>query len=292
MLVSKDVTLTYTNSRGLSMTLAMNSPYDLHRCEDNLENEMISESLGFDHGEELVSSSLTPRRIEITGRLNTIRFRREMKHEMERVFNPTLKGTLTYHNAANGRAFTINCMPESLPDIPFRNSGGVYFVINLIAHYPFWFGNSVIEHISLINKRGVFPLVIPEDDGFIFGYRADTLQTTFENLGDATAGATFILKADGGTVTSPSITHVESGRQIRLNYFMQDGDEIRVISMPTRVAIIINGYKNGMSFLDFNPDGNFFMLDFGMNTIAYNADENVMNLSVSVFYDPVYLGVR
>jgi len=273
------------------MNLAMYAPYDLHSCNDTyLENDMISERLGSDHGEELISSSLGLRYIEITGRFNRVTLRREMRREMERVFNPTLEGTLRYHNAANGSVRTITCKLAALPEISFRGTG-VFFTINLVCHYPFYKGISVTEHISLINKRGYFPLVIPEDTGFVFGYRSDTLQTTFENLGDVAAGATYVLIADGGTVTNPRITHLESGRTVRINYPMQNGDVIRVISVPNEAAIFINGSINGMPYLEFNPDGNFFMLDFGMNTIAYDADENATNLSVSVFYDPVYLGV-
>lgn len=284
--------MTYTNSRGLSLNLAPYAPYDLFGCDDDyLDNEIISEPLGFDHGEEFISNILSPRRIEITGRLNTVTFRREMRREMQRIFNPTLKGTLAYHNAANDMVYTIECIPSSLSAVAFERTG-VYFTINLICLYPFYRGSSVIEHISLINKRGYFPLVFPEDEGFIFGYRADTLQTTFENLGDAAAGATYVLTADGGTVTNPSMTHLESGRTVKINYPMQDGDIIKVISMPAFAGIRINDNINGMQHLEFNPKGNFFILDFGLNTIAYDADENATNLSVSVFYDPVYLGVQ
>lgn len=295
MLVSKDTILIYRNERGLSLTLAPFTDFFLEGCLETVDNSINSQKLRYLDGEYFDNSTLDPRHIEITGFFNTVTNRREMDRTLKRVFNMSLEGELSYRRRnSSSNVFTINCRLEKLPEIEF-NEGSVNFIVNLKCFNPYWQGKPTTENISMINKLGRFPLVIPKGEKFVFGYRAQTLKTTFDNIGDTKTGAVYTLRADGGTVMNPSITHENSGYTLKIFYTLQNNEKIVVTSTPEYVGIII--YKadgttlNGMPLLSDETKRQFFMLEFGENTISYNADNNVTNLSVSAAYTPLYLEV-
>ena len=294
MLVSKETILTYENEHGLSLSLAPLTDFFLVSCEETIDNSLNSQKLRYLDGENFDNSTLDPRHIEITGFFNTTTNRREMDRTLKRIFNMGLEGKLTYTRTSGDIDFNIMCRVEELPEVVFRENR-VEFTINLVCFNPYWRAAPVTESISTINKLGKFPLVIPIGEKFVFGYRAQTFRTTFDNAGDAQAGAVYSLKAVGGTVTNPSITHENSMNTLKIFQTLQDGEGIEVTSFPDYVGIIINkrdGSRiNGMPFLTDETKRRFFMLDFGKNTISYSADVNTSNLNVSAAYTPLYLEV-
>ena len=57
-----------------------------------------------------------------------------------------------------------------------------------------------------------------------------------------------------------------------------------------RVESCLNGITtNAFNYIDFNST--FLQLDIGDNLFRYNADLNIDNLEVSIYYMPQYLGV-
>jgi hypothetical protein len=215
-----------------------------------------------------------------------------------RVFNVGCGGTLTYRRSGSNITdeYSIDCRLESVPEVTFNDSRNIVeFTINLKCFNPYWRGKPVVEDISMIRKLGHFPLVIPAGKKFVFGYRAQTLKTTFDNIGDAVAGAVYTLKAEGGTVTNPSIKHENSVQTLKTFHTLQNGENIIITSQPDFRGIVINkldGTKlNGMQMLTDATKRRFFMIDFGENTISFNADANVTNFSVSAAYTPLYLEV-
>jgi hypothetical protein len=289
MLISKDVKLIYSNSRGLGIDLTPLSDYCLVECSEELENTINSDKQGNLDGETFISSSLASRHLEISGVLNVAAGAAHMKRQIERVFNVTLPGVLTYINHATRVTRRIACYVEALPDVSL-NGLSVSFVIQLQALKPFWIGAGMAGVISTINKAFRFPIVIPPEK-VVFGYRLNVLENIINNVGDAASGVTFQLRAINGTVKNPSVIHKDSGYSIKVFYDMEMGDVIEIISNPDKASVIINQTEDGMKYLTDENARHFFTLFVGENTVGYNADENVANLEVAYKTEDMYLGV-
>ena len=286
MIVSRSTRVRYVNEAGVSIELAPFSQYFLLLCDETVPNVINAEKLSFLHGEQFVSASLGAKDIYIHGYIIDPDWRR-MKRTIEQAFNATISGTLYYANS--GAEYRIDCMLDKAPEFTFTGKR-LEFTVSLRCLFPFWRGRAVTEWVSTIVKMGHFPLVIPPE-GFVFGYRADTLQSTFENRGDAATEIVVTVCADGGSVKNPSIKHVETGDEVKVFYTLNDGEYITFISRHDYNDVLINGVTSGMKYLTDETKQEFFLLEFGMNTIAYNADANASNMAVSVDYEPLYLGV-
>lgn len=289
MLISKDVSLKYANSRGMDMTLTPLTGYFLVECKESMENNINSDDQGNLDGETFISQNLAPRHLVISGFLNTYDSGEIMKRRMERVFNMTLPGVLTYTNNTTGITRTLNCYVESFPSIRLDGRSLTY-EIDLEALKPLWMGPGISGYISTIEKMGHFPLIIPTPDKFVFGYRLPQLQHVINNVGDVAAGVNFRITAMG-EVENPSITHLDSGSTIKIFYTMQKDEYIDIYSLPDRADVIINGTENGMKYLTDETQRQFFTLPIGNNTLSYNADLNVANLEIFFDCTDLYLGV-
>ena len=286
MTVSKNTRLKYINEAGVSIELAMFSQYFLLSCDESMPNDINAVKLSYLHGEQFVSASLGVRDIEIQGYIVGTDWRR-MRRMIEQAFNATIPGTLCY--SMYGVEYRIDCMLDRTPEIIFTGRRHE-FTINLKCLFPFWRGPAQTEWLSTITKMGYFPLVIPED-GFVFGYRTDILQSTFDNKGDAATEIVVTVRADGGSVKNPSVRHAGTGDEVKVFYTLNDGEYLTIISRHNYNGVYINGVTPGNKYLLDETKQDFFLLDFGTNTIAYSADENAINMTVSVDYEPLYLGV-
>lgn len=289
MLVSTDMSLTWENSRGGKMILAPETDYYLAECTDSLENTINSDKQGNLDGETFISSSLGIRHFALKGFFNTASGGADMKRMIERTFNATLPGTLTYYNTRTQTTRKIECRLESLPEVKL-DGGNLTFSIELAALKPLWSGGGMSGTISTINKLGHFPIIIPPEK-FVFGYRMNVFENIIDNIGDVECGVTFRLTASLGTVTNPSIKHNDSGACIKIMYDMQMGDYFDVVCFPDRAQITLNGATDVMQYLTDETRRQFFTLYVGRNVIGYDADVNVGNLDVSYQSTDLYLGV-
>ena len=94
-----------------------------------------------------------------------------------------------------------------------------------------------------------------------------------------------------GTVTNPSITHLDSGSVIKIVYKLQMGEYLDVICQPDRAQVVLNGTADATMYQTDAARRKFFTLFVGQNKIGYAADENVANLDVSFQSTDLYLGV-
>ncbi len=122
MLVSRETVLTYTNDRGLSMSLAPLTNFFLLTCKETLTNDIQSQKLRALDGEHFDGSTLGTRHIEITGYFKAIGNRREMERTLTRTFNINTSGELTHRRTGTDRSFAIGCRLEQLPDVEFDGS--------------------------------------------------------------------------------------------------------------------------------------------------------------------------
>jgi hypothetical protein len=271
------------------MDLTPLADYCLVECSEELENTINSDKQGNLNGETFISSSLAVRHLEISGVFNAAIGGEKMKRQIERVFNVTLPGVLTYFNRASRIKRRIECYVEGLPEVGLDGLN-VTFVIQLRALKPFWIGAGMAGVISTINKAFHFPIIIPPEK-VVFGYRRNVLENIINNVGDAASGVTFHLRAINGTVKNPSVIHKDSGYSVKVSYEMDMGDVIEIVSWPDKASVIINGAEDGMKYLTDEGARHFFTLFVGENLVGYNADENVANLEVTYKSEDLYLGV-
>ena len=288
MIVTRcDTLLTYTNERGLSISMAPLTEYWLEKCQEDLKNNIFSEAQTGLDGKIFVTDNLDERYITLSGFFDSADWK-SMQRTMERTFNPTLGGTLTYQNLFTGITRTIECRVMAVPSV-YWSSGDARFDIQLVCNDPFWRGQERTEVIALLTKAFHFPVAIPAE-GMYFGLRRRTLQTIFENVGDVSSGFRILFKATAtGTVINPLVRNELTGEFIQINYTMQPDDTIEVINFPQIKRIIINKTVNGFRYL--HPSTTFFEMPVGENVFGYGADENTTNLNVTIFYIPFYLGV-
>jgi len=118
-----------------------------------------------------------------------------------------------------------------------------------------------------------------------------SLESVFDNVGDAETGFRVVFRARGGTVSGPVIENKNTGEAVRMrpDFVMQPGDMMEALIYPNLVRVLINGATDGFAYLDTQSD--FFRLPPGHNHLAYNAAENVSNLDVAVMYVPRFLTV-
>lgn len=166
------------------------------------------------------------------------------------------------------------------------------FTVDLICPNPFW--NDIIEskiNIALWKGKFRFPLIIPKDIGIIVGLREPSLIVNVNNTGDVEAGMIIEFKALG-TVNKPSLLNVNTGEYIKINKSMESGEIIKINTNVGNKKIIslLNGIEtNILNYLDLNST--FLKLAVGDNLFRYDAEENLSNLEVSIYYNPCYLGV-
>lgn len=286
MLITRSTRVIYRNEVGGEIEFSPFSAYFLERLEEETKNNIITNKTNSIHGENVISSSLESRYITLSGIIEKNSATINVSNYLIKTINPTIKGKLIWRNENETKE--IEVVPEEIPIVE-ENGGLIRFSINLVANNPFWKNAEKIEYLALFKPMLTFPLIIDKDEGMIFSIKDSVLETEFNNQGDVESGVRVIFKARGGTVQNPKITNDLTGEFIKLNYAMEKGDSIEVISYPEKKKVTVNGIENGFRYLDI--DSNFFNLLVGKNKLSYIADENTINLDVVVYYTPRYLGV-
>jgi len=292
MFVTCTAELMYENERGMGAKLAPFSLFWLQSCKEDTENIINSEPQSGIDGEIPISMRLSVRHMALSGFIDDVPNMEYHKSTLERVFNPTLSGRLTYRNVATAETLSLDVKVDAIPEIVWSDKQA-RFDIELTALNPYWIGQEVREQIALLSKLFKFPLRIPSkaQGGFVFGRRRLTLDSIFENVGDVATGFRAVFRARGGTVAGPMIENKNTGAFVRMrpDLVLQPGDMLEMAIFPNIKRIVLNGSVNAFAWMDTSSD--FFTLPTGTNHLAYSAAENVSNLDVVVYYVPRFLGV-
>ena len=141
-----------------------------------------------------------------------------------------------------------------------------------------------------------FPLIISKTPtppgGMIFGLRQPSLIVNVVNNGAVDVGMKIVFKASG-TLENPSLIDVNTQKFFKLNKTMVAGEEITVDTIVGEKKI--QGYLNGVTSNYFkyrDLDSEWLQLKVGDNLFRYNADTNVGDLEVYIYYNNKYLEVQ
>lgn len=160
------------------------------------------------------------------------------------------------------------------------------------------FGEQVESKVAAASTQAMFhfPLIISETPnppgGIIFGLRQPSLIFTVTNTGAVDVGMKIVFRANG-TLTNPSLIEVNTQKFFKVNKTMVAGEEITIDTIIGEKKI--EGYLNGITSNYFkyrDLDSEWLQLKVGDNLFRYDADQNVGNLEVYIYYNNKYLEVQ
>lgn len=284
--------VTYVNSLGAELELTNSAPFLLQNF-DTSNNVNIYDSKGMNQdGRKYLGNTLDIRDISLevgviaTNEQELINCR----NEINKVFNPkTGEGWLIYKDNVKERK--VKCIVNKLPYFSTVNSRLNTCLISLTVNNPFW--TDILEskeEIALWKGDFSFELELVES-GIEIGHREPSLIVNVLNSGDVECGIRVEFKALA-TLTNPSILNVNTGEYVKINKTMSAGEVISVSTYfgDKRIEATLDGVTiNAFNYIDFQST--FLQLNTGDNLFRYNADANIDNLEVSIYYQPQYLGV-
>lgn len=160
------------------------------------------------------------------------------------------------------------------------------------------FSEQVESKVAAASTQAMFhfPLIISETPnppgGIIFGLRQPSLIFTVTNNGAVDVGMKIVFRASG-TLTNPSLIEVNTQKFFKVNKTMVAGEEITIDTIIGEKKI--EGYLNGITSNYFkyrDLDSEWLQLKVGDNLFRYDADQNVGNLEVYIYYNNKYLEVQ
>ena len=274
------VNLKYTNDNGESITIGYSPPFWLIDKDgfSNVNNEINSSKSIYQDGETENSSTLSSRYITVQGEYLVTNIQ-EGRNKLIRVFNPKLKGILTYNEGTFSK--TIECRPESSPFITKLQGATFSFIINLYCPNPYWRDISISDEEMVTWTGGMtFPLSLPTE----FAMAGERIINIINN-GDV---ATPITLEISGTATNPKITNTLTGEYIKVNRTLVDGDTLIITTEFANKRVEQNGI-NVFNYIDLNST--FFSLNPGDNVIELTTDDINDNATIRINYRNRYLGV-
>ncbi len=291
--------VTYINDLGQRIDIAYSFPFFLQSISGidgiNSENYRIK-GMGQD-GTTLAGSTLDERNIRLIGSIkgDTKDIIERQRLKLLQTFNPKIKGWLHYEYGNLKRK--IRCSVIKAPTFNKRISTFKYqdFLIDFLCPSPFWQDLSESKaEIALWRGAFHFPLIIPENEPIIMGYREPNLIVNIINHGNVETGMKIEFKARG-TVENPSLFNVNTREFIKINKAMVSGERISINTNKGSKGITsrLNGVSTDiLEFIDIVGGGKTFLqLDPGDNLLRYDADSGLENLDIDIYYHNNYLGV-
>lgn len=285
--------LIYINELNESIELSYSRPFILSNYEglDGIKSNLHTQKSPFQDGKTLVGKDLDSRAIKIDGYIfaNNKAEYIACRNRLLKVFNPKLSGKLIFDNEDIIKQ--IDCEVEYAPVFSEKGIFDCKFLINLYCPNPYL--KDIIEsksEIALWQGDFQFELEIPLE-GIEMGHREPSLIVNVLNYGDVECGMKIEFKALA-TVVNPSILNVETQEYIKINKTMVSGEVITVTTGfgSKRVESRLNGVvTNAFNFIDLNSS--FLQLSVGDNLFRYDAEQNLDNLEVNIYFNPQYLGV-
>ena len=279
----------YINDNGDSICLRQRKPYFLQSIDGTgaVKHIISTFKAPTQDGGVFVSGSLDMRNIVIEGRIVAASIDKayELRADLLNIFNPKFKGRLFF------KGLSIPCIVEEAPVFKADSHRSPSFFISLLSTSPYFETEDELKRLLAGWHPGFeFELEIPIDEGIEMGYREESLIIAVENVGSVPCGATFEFIAQG-IVKDPMIIDVVTGKFIKLNRVMQEGEIVTVSThfANKRVFSSLAGGTNAFSSLD--EDSDFLQLAVGTNLLRYDAKTNLNNLEVNVYFRPQYLGV-
>lgn len=248
-------------------------------------------------GVYVTGTSLETRSVTIQGWViaDTEAAMTKRKQMLNRFFNPRQAVDLLYKDYM--LRFLPNTSVQYSADIAENNEVICKFKIEGYCPDPL-FSKQVESKVTAASTTPMFrfPLIISKNPsrpgGVIFGLRKPSLIVAINNSGAVDVGMKIVFKANG-TLYGPSLINVDTQKYFKINKTMQAGEEIMIDTIvgEKKIQGKLNGVTaNYFKYRDF--DSEWLQLKVGDNLFRYDADENVGNLEVYIYFNNKYLEVQ
>lgn len=248
-------------------------------------------------GVYVTGTSLETRSVDISGWViaSTEREMTNRKTILNRFFNPQQAVDLFYKDYV--LRFLPNTSVRYSTAIAENNEVVCKFKVEGCCPDPL-FAEQAESKVAAASTIGLFhfPLIMSKTPtppgGIVFGVRQPSLIVAITNSGAVSIGMKVVFKANG-TLSNPSIINVNTQKYFKVNKTMQAGEviEIDTIIGEKKVQGTLNGVtSNYFKYRDL--DSEWLQLAVGDNLFRYDADENVGNLEVYIYFNNKYLEVQ
>lgn len=248
-------------------------------------------------GVYVTGTSLETRSVDISGWViaSTEREMTNRKTILNRFFNPQQAVDLFYKDYV--LRFLPNTSVRYSTAIAENNEVVCKFKVEGYCPDPL-FAEQAESKVAAASTIGLFhfPLIMSKTPtppgGIVFGVRQPSLIVAITNSGAVSIGMKVVFKANG-TLSNPSIINVNTQKYFKVNKTMQAGEviEIDTIIGEKKVQGTLNGVtSNYFKYRDL--DSEWLQLAVGDNLFRYDADENVGNLEVYIYFNNKYLEVQ
>lgn len=248
-------------------------------------------------GVYVTGTSLETRQVEIIGWVigDNEAMMTQRKSILNRFFNPQQAVDLFYKN------YVLRFLPNTSVrySTTIAENNEVVCKFSVIGYCPDpLFGEETENKIAAASTipKFHFPLIISKTPdppgGIIFGLRQPSLIVAIENSGAVVIGMRIVFKAIG-TLYGPSLINVDTQKYFKVNKGMTAGEEIVIDTIIGQKKI--EGTLNGLTSNYFkyrDLDSEWLQLQVGTNLFRYDADQNIENLEVYIYFSNKYLEVQ
>lgn len=279
--------ITFINSRGQSVQLGNEAPFVLTKIEGTgaVNVNIQSQKSPFQDGETYLDNTLEPRYpyIEIMVLANNAEEMATNRNRLLQAFNPKLgQGTLLYEFGNIKRE--IKALAELAPQFP---DGGDFKdtmqsgLIQLYCSNPFWLDDFEISEEIVTWIGGMnFPLILPTS----FAIKGPK-KINIINHGDVKTPVKIEFM---GPATNPKMTNLSTGKYLKVNRTLVQGDILMITTDFGNKRVEING-QNVFNWIDLGSY--FWELEPGDNIVEYTSDDEVEPAAVKLTYKNRYVGV-
>lgn len=253
-------------------------------------NHFTSNGIG-QNGDYHTGTNLQSRIITISGYISaSVDDLKKIKRELIHIINPLHEFKIIKDG------YMIKGYPTSTIRFSHKQNesyAGLYsFLIDFYCPIPFWNEESDTKaNISYWKGNFRFPNVIPKNKGIAMGYKSPSLIVNVHNQGDVETGMNIEFIAHGN-LSNPSLFNVNNREYIKILKDMKQGEKIIVNTNygEKKIQSIFDGETiDILNYMDLSST--FLQLNTGDNLFRYDADSNLNNLQVNIYYNPKYLGV-
>lgn len=163
--------------------------------------------------------------------------------------------------------------------------------IKIVCPEPYFREMQEIENeFSLYEKMFHFPFSL-EEKGEPFTVEHEVIQAKIVNSGECTTGAIFRFRASG-EVVNPILYNSTTGEYIKLNFTMQDTDEIVVDTTERNRSVkLIRNHIETNIISAFDLTSKWLQMEVGENIFTYSCESGSNSLEIRVLFTNKYLGV-
>ena len=288
----------YKNERGISIELNREGPLFLSSVKgfDGLESDIVSSKSAYQDGISISKTILKDRILTLNCHLvvDSEQQRYILKKKLYNAFNPKIKGHIKiYTDAGQLRgASNLRVIQAPLFDDDYKGLNDIVsFQMQLAMPLPYFedLEENKVEFGSEV-ANFFFDWELKEEGNELSIKNSSNVINIF-NAGDCETPLKLVFKASSN-VKNPRIYNVYTKEFIKINKTMEAGEMIVITTNKgnKRVESILNG-KTSNIFNNLDIQSDFIWLDVGDNVIAYDAEEMIEQLEVSIYYTNYYLGV-